>query len=33
MPRIMPAGEFKAKYLEAMDEVASTGETPPRSRP
>ena len=24
--RIMPAGEFKAKCLEAMDEVASTGE-------
>ena len=26
MSRIMPAGEFKAKCLEAMDEVASTGE-------
>jgi len=26
MARIMPAGEFKAKCLEAMDQVATTGE-------
>ena len=25
-PRVMRAGEFKAKCLEAMDEVAATGE-------
>jgi prevent-host-death family protein len=27
LPRVMQAGEFKAKCLQAMDEVAATGES------